>query len=445
MRPTSRLVACLIAGIAGSPLLLGCGSGPGGGGTGGTSSGGTTGAAGTGSPGTAGTTGSGGTTGTAGTQGTAGSGGNASGTAGSAAGASGSTGSGGAGGDGAGGSGRGGGGGAGGSAGSSGGGAGGRGGGGGATAGTGGATGGARGGAGGSAGAGGSSVGGAGGGTSNPVTPTKNGSRFRFTFGDVVFEIDAMVGGRVGLLTLGGANLIMPSATDPTTWGSVFWTSPRSAWTPMLWPPPPMIDNAAYTGDISGTHVVLNGPTDTSIGVSMSKDYAADAGTGWINITYTINATKAMKAAPWEVTRVPRGGIVFFPATSVTKGPLTITQSNGIVWFDDAPKTATSPDGAKLYGDGMGGWEAYVLDRNLFLKKFADTPASAQPAEEGEIDVYPGAGFLEFEVQGPYTQVAANGKIPWSMQWKVVKVPTSVSVAVGSTALVDFAKQQLGL
>ena len=75
-----------------------------------------------------------------------------------------------------------------------------------------------------------------------------------------------------------------------------------------------MIDNAPYTGNISGTHVVLNGPTDTSIGVSMSKDYAADAGTGWINIAYTINATKAMKAAPWEVSRVPRGGIVFFPA-----------------------------------------------------------------------------------------------------------------------------------
>ena len=72
-------------------------------------------------------------------------------------------------------------------------------------------------------------------------------------------------------------------------------------------------------------------------------------------------------------------------------------------------------------------------------------PPSAQPSGEGEIDVYPGNGFLEFEVQGPYTQVAANGKIPWSVQWKVVKVPTSVSVTVGSTALVDFAKQQLGL
>ena len=125
---------------------------------------------------------------------------------------------------------------------------------------------------------------GTGGAASNPATPTKNGNRYRFTFGDVVFEIDAMTGARVATLSLGGADLIVPvpQATDPTTWGSVFWTSPRSAWTPVTWPPPAMIDNAPYTGNISGTHVLFEGPADTSIGVSMSKDYSADAGIGWM-------------------------------------------------------------------------------------------------------------------------------------------------------------------
>ena len=322
-------------------------------------------------------------------------------------------------------------------------------------AGAGGGTTGGRGGAGGgSAGAGGGAAGRGGaagaapdGGVAGPVTPTKTGSRYRFASGDVVLEIDAAAGARVATLSLGGTNLIVPSGTDPTTWGSVFWTSPRSAWTPQLWPPPVMIDSAAYTGDISGTHVVLSGPTDTSIGVSMRKDYAADT-SGWIKIAYTINATKMIKAAPWEVSRVPRGGIVFFPlGSSVTRGPLTITQSSGqsgtIVWFDDAPKTATSPEGAKLYADGSGGWTAYVLDGNLFLKKFTDQPASAQPAEEGEIDVYPGNGFLEFEVQGPYTQIPASGNLPWAIEWKAIKVPTGISVAVGSAALVDFVRAQL--
>jgi hypothetical protein len=312
------------------------------------------------------------------------------------------------------------------------------------------------GGRGGSAGGGGS-----GGSAANPVTPTMTGSRYRFAWGDAaVLEIDASVGARVSTLSLGGSDIVVPqamaahldggTATDPTTWGSVFWTSPRSAWTPVTWPPPPNIDNAAYTGMISGTHAVFSGPTDTSIGVAMAKDYSVDATTGWITINYTIKATKAQRAAPWEISRVPRGGLTFFPVASsaavVNQVPLTIMQTGSaptIVWFDDGPKSATSPNGDKLYADGSGGWTAYVINGNLFLKKFSDIPASAQPTGEGEVDVYPGNGFLEFEVEGPYTMIAAQGNLAWSIQWKIVKVPNTVSIAAGSASLVSFVQQQL--
>ena len=309
-------------------------------------------------------------------------------------------------------------------------------------------------GTGGGAGSGGSGGSSPDGGVTNPVTPTMSGTTYRFAWGDVVMEVDSAVGARVSKLSLAGTDLIMTSAMagkldagglDPTTWGSVFWTSPRSAWPGTMWPPPVNIDNAAYTTSIAGTHVMASGPADTTLGIAMAKDYSADAASGWIKIAYTIKATKGQRAAPWEVSRVPRGGIVFFPvpsASSVTKGPLTITTANNIVWFDDAPKTATSPTGEKLFADGTT-WTAYLLGRNLFLKRFTDTPASMQPTNEGEIDVYPGNGFLEFEVQGPYTQIAANGSLPWSIEWKVVTVPTSIAVTSGSTALVDFAKQQV--
>src|SRR5262249_20153126 len=69
---------------------------------------------------------------------------------------------------------------------------------------------------------------------------------------------------------------MVPPASDPTTWGSVFWTSPRSAWTPQTWPPPAAIDNGPYAATISGSHLVLTGSPDASIGVAMRKDYAAD-------------------------------------------------------------------------------------------------------------------------------------------------------------------------
>jgi hypothetical protein len=298
-------------------------------------------------------------------------------------------------------------------------------------------------------GAGTTGAAGTGGGAANPVTPTKNGNRYRFAWGDVILEIDAAAGGRVATLSLSGVDLIVPvpAANDPTTYGSVFWTSPRSAWTPETWPPPVMIDSAMYSGGVNGTHVVLDGPADTSIGVSMSKDYSVDATTGWIKIVYTIHSTKMQKAAPWEVSRVPRGGIVFFQlGSSITAGPLTITQQSTTpktVWFDDGPKTATSPNGDKLYADGSGGWEAYVLNGNMFLKRYTDIPSGSSPTGEGEVDVYPGNGFLEFEEQGVYTQLTASGSLTWTVEWKALKVPSSVTVGVSSNTLLDFAKQQV--
>ena len=295
------------------------------------------------------------------------------------------------------------------------------------------------------------------GGAGSLVTPSLTGtSTYRFVAGDVTFEVDAAVGGRVKTLSLGSTNLIVSSgtATDKTDYGSVFWTSPRN-WKPKDWPPPAAYDQSAYTVTSSDTHLALTGPMDSTMGIGFDKDYSVDGTTGWIKITYTIKSNKAVQVAPWEDTRVPRGGIAFFPqgTTAPAKGPFTtqITITDNIVWVDDSKSSATSPDGSKMTADGADGWEAYALSGVLFLKKFVDTPAnqqvpsSASSYVEGEIGIYPGTGFIEFEVEGPYTQIQANGTLPWSVQWRAVKIPSSVTVAVSSATLVAFAKEQAGL
>jgi hypothetical protein len=288
----------------------------------------------------------------------------------------------------------------------------------------------------------------AGGSTGSAVVPTATSSgRNRFAWGDVIFEVDPKVGARVGKLSLSGADMVVSSgtATDQTDWGAVFWTSPQSAWA-TNWPAPAEIDRNAYTGGISGTHLVLDSAVNTALGVSVGKDFSADATTGWITVVYTIKASKAVQAAPWENCRVPRGGLAFFPSgTSLAKGPLTLTEAGGVVWFDDKAKTATSPSGDKAVADGSGGWMAYALDGNLLLRKFTDTPASALAPKEGDAEIYPGTGFLELEVQGPYTSIAASGKLSWTVAWRIVKIPSTVTVSAGSTTLADFAKQQAAL
>src|SRR6187431_3367898 len=92
---------------------------------------------------------------------------------------------------------------------------------------------------------------------------------------------------------------------------------------------------------------------------------------------------------------------------------------------DDASKTAKDPgDGSKLVAVGKSGWEAYALGGNLFLKRFADQPTTAQATGEGEICIYPGATWIEFEVQGPYKPITAGGSLPWKVEWRLVKIPS---------------------
>jgi hypothetical protein len=270
--------------------------------------------------------------------------------------------------------------------------------------------------------------------------------KYQFNYGDVVFEVDQSFGARVDTLSVGGTNIVEPPVTDPTQWGSVFWTSPRSDWKPMTWPPPASIDQDPYDGGPMGSHLVVSSSVDPTMGISVDKDYSVDGASGWIHIAYTIHVTSAFKCAPWEDTRVPRGGIAFFPAGTILEaGPTTLTTTGGAVWFDDTSMTATSPDGSKAIGDAMGGWSAYAVKGILFLKKFTDVPVSSLAPGEGDVDIYPGPGFLEVEAQGAYTSIPANGSLSWSTQWRVAKIPSSVTVAAGSATLLSFAQQQAAM
>jgi hypothetical protein len=289
------------------------------------------------------------------------------------------------------------------------------------------------------------------------VTPVQvsGSTKYRFIIGTgVVFEVDPNVGARITTLSLGGTNAIVGSGSSTTNWGSTFWTSPQSAWdgntsTTGDWPPPTQIDSDPYSAAVNGAHLVTTGTANTTLGASVTKDFSADANSGWVTILYTIHASKAIQAAPWEISRVPRGGLVFFPmatGASLSKGPLTtMTQASGTAWFDDASKSITSPSGAKAIADGSGGWLAYALNGLLFLKQFPDQPSSAFAPGEGDVEVYPGSGYLELEDQGPYTSMASGGSLGWTTNWKVVSIPSSVTVSVDSATLIAFVQQQVAL
>ena len=307
----------------------------------------------------------------------------------------------------------------------------------------------------------------AGGAASDLVTPKMiSVTDYQLTLGSVVIDINPQAGARVSKLAYATTDIIKPytcASYDATvacnSSGSTFWTSPQSAWDGVVggsnvWPPVAATDGNPYTAAITGTHLVLTGSADTTLGASVTKDISADAASGWITLTYTITATKAIQVAPWQISRVARGGIIFFPLASLVGNstpPWTLAPSGTTEWIDDTNQTTVvSSNGSKVIADGGASgqsstWLAYALGGNLFLIKYPNVASTGAAPSEADTEIYPGSGFIELEVQGTYASLATNATSTWTVQWRVVPIPSTVTVAAGSSTLLTFAQTQAGM
>jgi len=144
---------------------------------------------------------------------------------------------------------------------------------------------------------------------------------------------------------------------------------------------------------------------------------------------------------------------VFFPMVSITNSTSPVwahTASSNFAWINDSTQSAITSSGPKIVADGgVSGqtytWLAYALGGNLLLLKYNDIQPSAFAPSEGDTEVYPGNGYIELEAQGAYTTLAAGGKVTWTVQWRVVPIPSSVTVSPGNATLSTFAQQQAAL
>jgi Domain of unknown function (DUF4380) len=277
----------------------------------------------------------------------------------------------------------------------------------------------------------------------------------------LVMDVNPQIGARVSALGIGSADVIKPYGCDGGAYdgtaacnnsGSTFWTSPQRAWPSGAWPPIASVDGNPYTPNVSGEHLIMTGSENAASGASVEKDFSADDKSCSIALRYIIRAARPFAAAPWEITRVPRGGIAFFPegeGTRLAAGPLspyttiTTATSPNTVWVDDSTRAAPVPaGGSKLIADGADGWLAYAVGDVLFIKKFTDVPPASFAPGEGNIEIYPGSDYLELEVQGAYTHLAGGESMPWMVQWRAVAIPNTVAVVAGSASLLAFARQQ---
>ena len=254
--------------------------------------------------------------------------------------------------------------------------------------------------------------------------------------GEVTMTIDVN-GGKILSYKYGDAEVISQT-TFPNSFGSTFWTSPQREWN---WPPVAEYDTKACEAAVEGNTLVLTGQKSERFGYRIRKAFTADPADGAIVITYTIvnESGETRQVAPWEISRVPNDGVLFFvapavePANNMTGLPFEFTQ--GAAWYvmDEARENR------KINADGRG-WLAYCAKGLLFVKKFQDLKAGQAAPAEAEIQAYanPGKTFVEIEEQGAYATLAPGASVSWTVRWSVVK--TDLEPAP-SKALLKLAKK----
>lgn len=279
------------------------------------------------------------------------------------------------------------------------------------------------------------------------VTPNHRGSRHRLEAAGIALEVDAGVGGRVVEFSFEGRNVLLPSSVHADNYGSTLWTSPQSQWE---WPPPAEIDTGSYEAALIGEWLVLTGAPSPGVGVAATKSFRMDAG-GGVLIRYgmTNRGAEPVSLAPWEVTRVPRGGLTFFPLGAHTYDvqrhpPLPFTRIGDVAWIDHG---ALLTGDRKLYADSGKGYVAHARDGIVFVKEFERATGSQHLPGEAEIEIYANAEppYVELEEQGPFSVILPGASTTWNVKWRLLPFREGARVALGESLLVDVVESALNL
>ena len=259
--------------------------------------------------------------------------------------------------------------------------------------------------------------------------------QYSISNGDVTLTVDAAKGANI-LSFHYKSKEVLSQNQRPNAFGSTFWTSPQVEWN---WPPVPEYDSRPYTAAQRNGALILTGQTSEKYKYHITKEFKADPADGAIVVTYSITNDAAVerKVAPWEISRVNNGGVIFFDAPSETitpQGLMPFSFEYGATWYQCDEARANR----KINADGTG-WYAYANDGLLFIKRFPDLGPTCPAPKEAEIQVYVNAGktYIELEAQGRYTSLKPGESVSWTSRWYLLPQDTDNTP---SQALLDLVK-----
>ncbi len=284
--------------------------------------------------------------------------------------------------------------------------------------------------------------------TAQDITPVKNGDLYSFQIADMYFEIDESFGGRISSLKLGDEEIMFVDRgySDGILWGSTLWPSPQSVWG---WPPSTTLDSDPYSGIITGNYLILTSNVDSDSKLRFKKTFYASQQDTSVNILYAIinEGQETQNEAAWEVTRVPAGGISFFPSGegSVTGNLAAYVETiNNVSWYEYESSDAGN---RKFFSDGNNGWFAHVNDDSLlFIKQFRNVHHDSVAPGENEIELWLNGdhAYIELENQSKYDSIAPGDSILYEAKWYLRQIPEHIDISAGSMELVNYITNVTG-
>jgi len=275
------------------------------------------------------------------------------------------------------------------------------------------------------------------------VIPEIDGSIYRWRLGDLSLDVDAAYGARIVGFRIGAENILTGPEVNALNFGSTFWTSPQTDWN---WPPLVELDSEPYTVTGAGDDLSFVSSSAEGMDVAVTKRFRIDQSRETVEIAYRIENRGAgpRTVAPWEISRVPTGGLTFFPVGAGVQpaSTLKVREIDGVVWFDYDPASIT--DHQKMFAHGSEGWLAHIdlPRRMLFLKTFGEIESAVQAPGQAQIELYadPGHSYVEVEQQGACRAIEPGGHTDWAVTWRLRRVPLGLDIVAGNKSLLALVR-----
>jgi len=235
-----------------------------------------------------------------------------------------------------------------------------------------------------------------------------------------------------------------------------------------LWHSPEVIprtyfpDNRPVVHNWDGATLTLTPPAEESNNLQLSMEISFEADSK-VHLVHRIKNVGPwdVEVAPWCLSVMAGGGRSIFPQEVYKPHPDCVVPSRPLVlWhFTDMsdPRWTWGKDYVQLQQDdnhtskqkvgaaNTKNWAAYVLNEDVFIKRFGFDASQTYPDMGCNCEVYTEPGFLEVESLGPLTRLAPGESLSHDERWGLYKAETDFTEASITSSILPLVDQTAGV